>query len=281
MTNVILCQGAYSKTPYYLKDDCRNVYCIEELCYYLYHNAYLLDDSFVCDELGEWVEKSLMLEKTGKEIKRLCGRYGALSKLIQLLKNDIGFYSDKEWDVLLGNINENIDMSIEQRRKIRADGFLATKKYGLAMDEYEHILQTANIKEVTLRAKVFHNMGVCAANLFMFEKAAGYFERAYDTYANTESYVSMLASMKMYMRSEDYLSYLSSHKESYEDSLEVERKFDRLSDNWQHDPTYLFIKEMEDKKNRGSEFYKEMDALTEEVKSEYRDQVFRGRTGGF
>ena len=95
MTNVILCQGAYSKTPYYLKDDCRNVYCIEELCYYLYHNAYLLDDSFVCDALGEWVEKSLELEKIGKEIKRLSGRYGALSKLIELLKNEIGFYSDR------------------------------------------------------------------------------------------------------------------------------------------------------------------------------------------
>ena len=231
--------------------------------------------------MGEWVEKSLELEKIGKDIRRLCGRYGALPKLIELLKNEIGFYSDKEWDVLLGNISENIDMSIEQRRKIRADGFLAAKKYGLAMDEYENILRTANVKEVTLRAKVYHNLGVCAAKLFMFEKAAGYFERAYDTYANTESYVSMLGAMKMYMSSEAYLGYLSSHKESYEDSLEVERKFERLNDNWQHDPTYLFIKEMEDRKNRGSEFYKEMDALTEEVKGEYRDQVFRGRIGGF
>lgn len=281
MSNVLLCRGAYSKTPYYLKDDCINIYCIEELCYYLYHNAYLLDDSFVTGDLADWITKDLELNELGREVSKLCSRYGALNRLIDLLKNEIGYYSDDEWQALIDNIGSNDGLSHAQRRKIRADGFLEAKRYGMAMDEYELILKETRVTEVKLRAGVFHNLGVCAAGLFMYERASEYFERAYDTYANTESYVSMLSAKKLYMPPGDYLSFLAAHKESYEDSLEVERRFEDMEEKWKRDPSSLFINELEEKKSRGNDFYSEMDALTEEVKTQYREQIFRGRTGGF
>lgn len=275
MSNVILCQGAYAKTPYYAADDCRNLYSIEELCYYLYHNAYLLDDSFVTSELSVWIAEELELPELGKEVNKLVGRAEALAKLVATLSNNIGYYEEEEWLELLQDIGRNNKLTIEERRKIRADGFLDEGKYALAMDEYAVIIRETSVSQVKLRAKVYHNMGVAAARLFMFELAADYFGKAYENFANTESYVSMLCAMKMYMSQAEYLDYLSKHQESYEDSLEVERKCEFLKLDWSRQPARMFFSEILELKKEGKAYYDGIISMAEEVKDEYRDCMFR------
>ena len=39
----ILCQVKRAKVPYYIENISMNIYSIEELCYYMYHNIYLFD----------------------------------------------------------------------------------------------------------------------------------------------------------------------------------------------------------------------------------------------
>ncbi len=281
MSNVILCQGNYADSPYFAKDDCKNIYCIEELCFYLYHNAFLLDDGFVDEDLAVWIDEELGLESLAQTVHRLCGKNNALNRLIEALAESVGYYTEDEWKDLLRDVGANNSMSVEERRKCRADGFMEAGRFGLALNEYEVIIRQSKITEIKLRAKVYHNMGVCAARLFMFEQAAGFFEKAYDTYANTESFVEMLAAMKLYMSEAQYLEYLSSHKETYEDSLEVEGRFDRIRENYKETPTALYMRELSEKKQHGKAYYEGIDSLTEEVKDEYRDRISRGRTGGF
>ena len=66
MSNVIVCEGTLAKTPYFVSEDGINLYSIEELCYYLMTNAYLLDDSFVEIHLAEWIANECSLESLGK-----------------------------------------------------------------------------------------------------------------------------------------------------------------------------------------------------------------------
>lgn len=276
MSNVLLCQGAYSKIPYYISDDCRNIYSIEELCYYLYHYAYLLDDRFVTVSLGEWISDSLELVELGKEVTRLSGKKDALSKLVELLAAKIGYYEKDAWKMLLEDIGANNRLTIEERRKSRADGFLQNGKYMLAMDEYETVLRETRITQTDIRAKIYHNMGVCAACMFMFELAADYFRMAYDNKASVDSYISMLAAMKLYMKPTEYLTYLSEHKESYEDSLELERKCELLKLEWSRQPAYKFIGELRDLKEQGPAYYDGINSMSEEIKEEYRESCTRG-----
>lgn len=277
MSNVLICQGAYAKIPYYIADDCCNVYCIEELCYYLYHNAYLLDDRFVTEELGKWIESELELAKLGKEVRHLVGKFDALSKLVKLIAEEIGYYEDEEWAALLNEIGKNNKLSVGERRKLRADSFLQAGKYALALDEYGIILKETRVDMVKLRAKVYHNMGVCMAKLFRFEEADFYFEKAFESQANVSSYVSMLCAKKLYLKPSEYLDYLSAHKESYEDSLEVERTCDHLKSEWEYQPAQKFFTELMDLKGQGSAFYDGINSMSDEVKEEYREAVFRNR----
>ena len=54
---VYLCIGSYAKTPYYIEKVGIHIYSIEELCYYLFQNAFLLDYTIMNTEIFDFVEK--------------------------------------------------------------------------------------------------------------------------------------------------------------------------------------------------------------------------------
>ena len=55
MSGYILCQVKRAKNPYYISNISTNIYSIEELCYYLYHNIYLLDETIINEQLLVWM----------------------------------------------------------------------------------------------------------------------------------------------------------------------------------------------------------------------------------
>ena len=50
-----LCVGEYSSVPYLIQGLETRVYCMEELCYCLKENAFLLDRTLMNDELLGWI----------------------------------------------------------------------------------------------------------------------------------------------------------------------------------------------------------------------------------
>lgn len=61
MSGYILCQTEKAAVPYYIESISTNIYTLEELCYYLYHNLYLVDDTILNEGLCVWIEKELKL----------------------------------------------------------------------------------------------------------------------------------------------------------------------------------------------------------------------------
>ena len=55
MSGYILCQTKKAQRPYFIENISMNIYSIEELCYYLYHNLYLADHTVFNEELCSWL----------------------------------------------------------------------------------------------------------------------------------------------------------------------------------------------------------------------------------
>ena len=273
MDNVILCCGRYAKNPYFLKDECQNLFSIEELCYYLYNNAYLHDDTFICDNLIHWIHDELELVELAKRLLLIKGKPDALAKTVLILMEDIGYYGQDEWNEMLGILKEQNHLTVQEKRKARADNFLHNNKYTMAADEYEVLLKETDDSQIKLRAKIYHNMGICAVNQFLFDQASKYFKEAYDTYANTESYIQYLTSLKINLLPQEYLNFLTKHPESYEDSLEVERRMESLKQQWKVQPVMKHFQELLDLKEKGNSYYTGIDEMTENEKEEYRQTL--------
>lgn len=280
MDNLILCSGCYAKTPFLVEEECIHLYSIEELCYYMIKNAWLLEPEFISEELLVWIGEELQLPQLSAALKKAApqknaGQKDGLLKFIELLIRETGYYEEDKIEWVRKILQSHSNMSAQEKKKSRADSYLRNQRYSMAADEYENLLQETDERQPRLRAKLFHNLGVCAAKQFRYEKAAEFFKQAYDMYANTESYVQYLTALKLSIGDQEYLSFLSGNPESYEDSLEVESRMRNVKQDWEGVLRATPLGELEKERENGSNVYMMLEKMTENCKDEYRNSTYR------
>lgn len=270
MENVILCNGRYAQTPYLLEEENLNIYSIEELCYFLYKNAFLIQDDFFSDALLQWISEELLLEEWSKQLRILRDKEEIL-RCMEFLFQASGFYGEEEVKHVRSILKDSNHLSVIERKKIRADAHYKKQRYLKAAAEYEQLLKETAEDQVKFRAKLNHNLGVCAAAMFFYDKAADYFLQAFHLYPNTESYVQFLGSLKLSSSQEDYLSYLSEHPESYEDSLEVESRLTHIEQQWEKTSFGEMLQNRMDDENMT--YYNVIRQLLKQAKDDYIKMV--------
>ena len=75
MSSYILCQTKKAEKPYYIENISTNIYSIEELCYYLYHNLYLIDSTIINEGLCKWLEEELGLTRLAAKLRPYLGKF--------------------------------------------------------------------------------------------------------------------------------------------------------------------------------------------------------------
>ena len=96
MSTVILCSGNYAKTPYYIAEEDLHLYSVEELCYYLYKNAFMLQEDFFGDALLSWISQELGLSQWADALKEHRGKEDVLFHSIEYLFLMTGYFGRDE-----------------------------------------------------------------------------------------------------------------------------------------------------------------------------------------
>lgn len=271
MDNVILCNGKYAATPFFIEEDNLHIYSVEELCYYLYKNAFLIQEDFFSEELLEWMDKELGLAEWVGQLKLLKGKEEELLCSMEYLFLRTGYYGEADVKHVRGVLKDNNHLSVAERKKLRADAYCKKQRYAKASAEYEQLLKETEAEQVRFRAKLYHNLGVCSAGMFLYEKAAECFEQAFHEYPNTESYVQFLMAKKLGCSREEYLAYLADHPESYEDSLEVESRLTRVEQAWEKTPFNEMLQDMMEEER--ATYYSTIKKLVAQAKADYIKMV--------
>ena len=110
--------------------------------------------------------------------------------------------------------------------------------------------------------------------MFFYDKAAEYFLEAFHLYPNTESYVQFLTALKLGSSQTEYLSYLSNHPESYEDSLEVESRLQSAKLLWDNAQREDCIAKMTEEDDISS--YEAVGQVLKQLKEEYMSMINKG-----
>ena len=186
MSTVILCNGNYAKTPYYLPAEEIRFFSIEEVCYYLYKNAFFLPDDFFSDALLVWIREELNLPTFADDLIQLRKKEETVLNSIEYLFFATGYYGESEFEKVKKVIQEGGRLSVEERRKMRADAYCKKQKYKLALGEYEELLKLIGEEDVKFKAKLYHNIGVCHAGMLLYDQATEAFNKAFDVNPHTE-----------------------------------------------------------------------------------------------
>ena len=281
MTDLILCIGELSTTPYYIAGLGTNVYSIEELCFCLVQNAYVLDQDLMEERLCVFLEKQLKLKELAAKLRLLIEEGSSLGEFVTSILEETFYCGEEEIGQVKQVLMNNAGLGFAQKRKARGDNLLRTKKYTLAIDEYLYAQQCLKREEEPeLYAAIVHNTGTAYAQLFLFEKAAGCYREAYEIHENKESLIQYLAAMRLSIRKEKYDRMLLQYGYDTEIVKEVE---ERMNQSRLHSPDSAYAKALEETKmlqnaGRISEYYESIENTLNDWKQEYRkNMIVRGR----
>lgn len=190
MGEYYLCQVKRAKNPYYIESISANIYTIEELCYYLKENIYLIDQTIINEKLCDWIRDELGLKKLYKRLYEQLDREESIGNFILPIFKEIGYLSHQEFKGLQEKIVQIEIQPDDIRKKLKADYLLEYKMYINAISEYSQILQERNPGNMGIQfyASVLNNMASAYAQLFLFEEAADCLWQSYGIVKSREIY---------------------------------------------------------------------------------------------
>ena len=157
-----------------------NLYSLEELAFFLYHNICLVDQGFFDERLCRWLEQELGCGDLAKRIRKGTASGGNLANLVISVVGASDLYDSRELTELGERMKAIGSMQEQERLKLRADELLDNGNDWAAMEEYRHILRMhQNLKlGVSFYGAVWNNLGVCHAREFAFKEAAECFRKS-------------------------------------------------------------------------------------------------------
>lgn len=190
-------EGNIAEHPYYLECMSVHIYSLEELCYLIEKNIYLIDESWICDALYDWIDTELGLDRMSLELKRIAGKTNNVFSIAAVIFTYSGLYSAEELKHLQMLLQEMNGKSPMERRKMRGDHLLAAGKYRQAIYVYLELLHPDQAKQMTeeLQGDILHNQGVAYARMFLFHEAAVCFIESYKLRKNEASKKAYLFAM--------------------------------------------------------------------------------------
>ena len=92
----ILCRTKPADTPFYIENISTNIYSIEELCFYLFNNLYLVDETILNGKLCDWLQNVLGLTALSKKVRSLLEQKAPVGQILMPIFKEIYYLSHEE-----------------------------------------------------------------------------------------------------------------------------------------------------------------------------------------
>lgn len=268
MGRLILCCGEKAEHPWYIKETDTKLYSMEELCYYIYNNIYIISERFFSLELVSWIEKELKLPLPAQKLRSLVAKGNSCRDMVVTVLCSTDYYTEPEIKELIAVMNRLAYMTEAQREKYKADLWLEKGRYTVAAMDYRKLLfhkgEGLSVEET---GDVFHNLGITCLYTGTVEEAATHFWEAYGRNHKKES-------RKAYVQA-CHMAHIEPLQVSEEECSKVLEEFEKAQLQYQETSDYRRLAAAIEKKKEGQAgtYYEEIDQLLKEWKREYREKV--------
>ena len=278
-----ICVGEYATTPYCVKGLEIPVYCMEELCYCLKENAFLLDTSLMDDSLIDWIGADCGQSELARELYPLVHKQGSLSAFVSMIMEYVGWYDTGSIHEIEQVLKKGAGLSSIEKRKSQIDYLIQKKKYVAALRGYDGLLEKwselesagGELPAAKVRASILHNKGVAFTGLMLYRQAADSFWQAYEICESDEHFMAYLAAKRMELPDGEYIALVAELSGSYEQTLVLEKKLEDLLRQWQEQADYqrLMLRREWREGSEKQKYYDENERLTLGLKNSYRNSV--------
>lgn len=214
MGGYYLCEAKRARHPYYIESVGIHIWSVEELCYYMKENVYLLDETILNEELCDWLEDETRLARLASVLRQALERGAAASEFVLPIFQECGYLSEPQYQYFQEELAQVQIEPRDIRKKMKADYLVNYGMYVRAIEEYEGILrkQAPGRMGIQFYAAVWENMAAAYARLFRFEEAADCLWHSYSILKSRKVYERYLRVLPLYMSEESYRSRLAEIK---------------------------------------------------------------------
>ena len=231
MSGYILCQTKKAQRPYFIENISMNIYSIEELCYYLYHNLYLADHTVFNEELCNWLRDELELVHLAAKLKQNLERNVSVEEMIYPVFKEINYLTYEELRTLNAKLSKMDAEAPVVREKKKGDALVENGMLVSAIHVYEKLLKKEGLEQgqAGLTAQIYHNLGCACSYLFQMEKAVECFWHAHQLDETEQSLITYLLAYKSIRTPIEYESRLTALNVSDQVKETVQQALERFA----------------------------------------------------
>ncbi len=274
MSKLILCSGTRTKIPYCFVATGIKVYSIEELCYYIFHHIYMIEEDIYSDALIDWIQLELKLAGRAERLRQLKQAKADVKTMVTFVLCSSDYYSESEIKGLLKKLDDIAAMPKIKRSCIKADNSLSEGQYTEAAAEYEKILNSAEATDLAPEdyGDILHNLAVAKVHTVGLKQAAQYMLEAYERNHRKESLIQYLCALQLLGYEVLYHEKLKEYEVSQEMQESLENFMKQNKEEAEQSQSMTDIHSLRQMKEKGQmlEYYRKTEELLEAWKTEIR-----------
>ena len=277
MGRLILCSSRLAKRPYHFHLGDMKVYSIEEICYFISKNIYLMQKSIFDKGFISWLREELEMTETADKMERLLEGENTLKDMVVTLCCSCDYFDEPQINELIRIMDDTEHRPERERLKIKADTELQSGRYESAVEGYRAILHSDDMLQASPAeyAPLYHNIGVALGLLGEYQQAADHFLRAYETNKKDECLKSYLTALHLAGNSEEWREVADQLNISRGKLVGLEAEYRECQKNCSVAVKVRQIKKMRYPANNGklSEYYERIQEMIRDWKEEYRREI--------
>lgn len=210
MGSLILCHEKKAREPYYIASIRKNIYTLEELCFFLCNYIYLADEQLLIEPLFIWIENELEMKELADLLRQNSMQYASVSQMIMEILKASGLYAAGSLEKLRDTLTKLTNLKDIEKQKLKADNLLKSNEIGQAIVIYRNILygEADETVEKNFYGQVYAALGAAYGRLLLYEEAAGMYEAAYQICEKKWMLQAYLYACKKYMEPSAYQTLL-------------------------------------------------------------------------
>lgn len=206
MGSLILCHKKRAKHPYEISRIHKRIYTIEELCYYLCNNLYLIDYTIVNEQLCHWIAEELELEAMADILIGLLRNNCSLEQFVVCVLSESKIYTPGEVAHIQNVIEKLKNQKDVERQKFKADTLMERDELESAILIYMSIINGPRDGSVDKRfyGRVYACLAAAYGRAFLYEESAKMYEKAYKICEDKSMLEGYLYACYRYMPADEY-----------------------------------------------------------------------------
>lgn len=239
MGSLILCHKKKAKHPYEISRIHRRIYTIEELCYYLCNNLYLIDYTIINDQLCNWIGEELELSQLAELLDEILKNHGSVEQFVLQILNASHIYTQGELSHIQNVLEKLKNQKEVERQKYKADSLMESGELESAILVYMSIINEERDDTVEPRfcGRVHACLAAAYGRAFLYEESARMYEKAYKICEDRTMLEGYLYASYRYLPHDEYQKMITESEVLLEIDNQLAQKVVETKENISIDPS--------------------------------------------